>query len=122
MNWCPTTRKISVSTIYQFHFDVLRPILQPYVLRSFDLARCHLPFAPRSQFRVSSHLSVDRGDLLVDGAIVDNLPTDVVRNELHADVVIDVHLSDAPFEPKDATSLLGIFALRFRLAPIGMRS
>ena len=30
--------------------------------------------------------------ILVDGGIVDNLPTDVLRRDLHADAVIAVHL------------------------------
>ncbi len=54
------------------------------------------------------------GDILVDGAIVDNLPTDVLREDMHADVVIAVHLSDAAFAEKDATSLFGIFARAFQ--------
>ena len=38
----------------------------------------------------------------------------MLRNELHAGVVIAVHLSDGAFEAKDATSLLGIFARAFQ--------
>ena len=34
---------------------------------------------------------------LVDGAIVDNLPTDVAKNDLHADIVIAVHLGSMQF-------------------------
>ena len=49
------------------------------------------------------------GDVLVDGAIVDNLPTDVLRKDLHADVIISVHLADASFLAKDATGISSIF-------------
>jgi NTE family protein len=75
-----------------------------------------LPFAVRASISIPGVFPPvsDGGDLLVDGAIVDNLPTDVLRGELHADVVIAVHLGDAPFEPKDGRSLLGIFARSFQ--------
>ncbi len=49
-------------------------------------------------------------DLLVDGATMDNLPTDVLRSELHAQIVISVYLGDSPFPEQDANSLTGIFA------------
>ncbi|HEY0797222.1 MAG TPA: patatin-like phospholipase family protein, partial [Acidisarcina sp.] len=85
--------------------------LRPAVLRSGSL-----PFAVRASISIPGVFPPvrDHGDLLVDGAIVDNLPTDVLRNDLHADVVIAVHLSDAAFEGKDGTSLLGIFARAFQ--------
>ena len=34
---------------------------------------------------------------LVDGAIVDNLPTDIAKTDLHSDVVIAVHLATSDF-------------------------
>ena len=85
--------------------------LKPSIFRSGSL-----PFAVRASISIPGVFPPvnDHGDLLVDGAIVDNLPTDVLRNELQADVVIAVHLSDAPFAAKDATSLLGIFARAFQ--------
>lgn len=85
--------------------------LRPAVFRSGSL-----PFAVRASISIPGVFPPvrDHGDLLVDGAIVDNLPTDVLRNDLHADVVIAVHLSDAAFEAKDGTSLLGIFARAFQ--------
>jgi NTE family protein len=75
-----------------------------------------LPFAVRASISIPGVFPPisNHGSLFVDGAIVDNLPTDVLRKELHADVVIAVHLSDAPFQAKDATSLLGIFARAFQ--------
>ena len=41
---------------------------------------------------------------------MDNLPTDVLRSELHAQIVISVYLGDSPLSEQDATSLVGIFA------------
>ena len=50
------------------------------------------------------------GHSLVDGAIMDNLPSDVVRNQLTADVVIAVHLEDAAFEQSDVSSIVSVFS------------
>jgi len=81
--------------------------LQPAVFRSGSL-----PFAVRASISIPGVFPpVKRGqDFLVDGAIMDNLPTDVLRSELHAQIVISVYLGDSPFPEKDATSLVGIFA------------
>ena len=49
------------------------------------------------------------GDILVDGAIVDNLPIDVLRQQLHPDVVISVYLGDSSFSEADASSLTSVF-------------
>ncbi len=49
------------------------------------------------------------GHYLVDGAIMDNLPTDVVKNDLKSDIVIGVHLATSNFEESDVRSVLGIF-------------
>jgi NTE family protein len=46
------------------------------------------------------------GMILVDGALTDNLPVDVVR-KMGADIVIAVAL-DVPIDPKDFQSLLGV--------------
>jgi NTE family protein len=53
------------------------------------------------------------GHYLVDGAIMDNLPTDVAKNELHADVIIAVHLTTSAFAESDVNSVLGIFSRAF---------
>jgi NTE family protein len=47
---------------------------------------------------------------LVDGAIVDNLPTDIAKTELHSDIVIAVHLATSDFAEADVHSILGIFS------------
>ena len=50
-----------------------------------------------------------RGHYLVDGAIMDNLPTDVVKQDLHADVVLAVHLKSTAFSAADVNSIVGVF-------------
>lgn len=50
------------------------------------------------------------GHYLADGAILDNLPTDIVKKDLHADVVIGVHLESATFSAADVSSAVGVFA------------
>jgi len=47
---------------------------------------------------------------LVDGAIMDNLPTDIVKQDLHADVVIAVDLESQGLSESDVSSVVGIFA------------
>ncbi len=47
---------------------------------------------------------------LVDGAIVDNLPTDIAKTDLHSEVVIAVHLATSDFVESDVHSILGIFS------------
>ncbi|GGH10672.1 serine protease [Silvibacterium dinghuense] len=46
---------------------------------------------------------------LVDGAILDNLPTDIVKQDLQADVVIGVHLKGTSFSSADVSSIVGVF-------------
>jgi NTE family protein len=50
------------------------------------------------------------GHYLVDGAIVDNLPTDVAKADLQSEVVIAVHLATSDFVENDVHSILGIFS------------
>ncbi|MBW4045940.1 MAG: patatin-like phospholipase family protein [Acidobacteria bacterium] len=50
---------------------------------------------------------------LVDGAITDNLPTGVLKNDLHADLIIAVHLPDAALGRGDLSSIVGVFARAF---------
>lgn len=53
------------------------------------------------------------GHYLVDGGILDNLPTDVLKRELHADTVIAVHLEDAPLSGSDTSSIVGVLNRAF---------
>ena len=81
--------------------------LKPMVFNSGSLA-----LAVRSSMSIPGVFPPVRfnGHVLVDGAIMDNLPTDVLAQDLHADIVIAVHLGDAAFEEKDAASLVSVFA------------
>ena len=58
----------------------------------------------------------DGGHTYVDGALTENLPVDVVKNELHADVVIAVSLPLTPPDRGDTNSLLGILQRSFSVA------
>jgi NTE family protein len=53
------------------------------------------------------------GHYLVDGGILDNLPTDVVRRDLHAGIVIAVYLQSAPISPADTSSIVGVLNRAF---------
>jgi NTE family protein len=85
--------------------------LKPRVFRSGSL-----PFAVRSSIAIPGVFQPVRldGHVLVDGAIVDNLPVDVLRDDLGAQVLIAVHLTDAAFATNDATSLVGVFARAYQ--------
>ncbi len=54
-----------------------------------------------------------RDHYLVDGAIMDNLPTDIVKQDLHSDVVIAVDLAPADLTGSDVASIVGVFARAF---------
>ena len=62
------------------------------------LPRGPLPQAVRASISIPGVFSPVQGrdgHYLVDGGILDNLPTDVLRNDLHADIIIAVRLEDA---------------------------
>lgn len=50
---------------------------------------------------------LDKDRVLVDGGLLNNLPTDVVK-EMGADIVIAVHLETQPVEAKDIKSLFNV--------------
>lgn len=58
----------------------------------------------------------DGGHIYVDGALTENLPTDLVRRDLHADVVLAVSLPLTPPGQGDTSSLLGILQRSFSVA------
>jgi NTE family protein len=54
------------------------------------------------------------GHFLVDGGILDNLPTDVARHDLHADVVIAVHIqTSATMAGVDTSSIVSVLNRAF---------
>ena len=70
-----------------------------------------LPFAVRASISIPGvfppvHLD---GDVLIDGATVDNLPVDVLRQQLHPDIAISVYLGDSTFTESAAASLASVF-------------
>jgi len=56
----------------------------------------------------------DSEKVYVDGGLVNNLPSDVVR-EMGADIVIAVHLERTPVEAKDIHSLFGVLGQSVRV-------
>ena len=85
--------------------------LRPKVFASGSLA-----FAVRSSISIPGVFSPVRsdGDVLVDGAIVDNLPVDVLRDDLGAQVLIAVALPDSSFATTDAANLVSLFGRAYQ--------
>jgi NTE family protein len=77
---------------------------KPYVFKDGSLA-----VALRSTMSIPGAFSpVREGDAVyVDGGLLDNLPTDVVR-QMGAEIVIAVHLEPGPVEAKDIQSLFSV--------------
>jgi NTE family protein len=85
-------------------------------LQPVTFAHGPLPQAVRASISIPGVFPPVQGNdshYLVDGGILDNLPTDVVRNDLHADVVIAVHLKSDILSPADMTSLVGVLNRAF---------
>jgi len=85
-------------------------------LQSVTFAAGPLPQAVRASISIPGVFPPveDRnGHFLVDGGILDNLPTDLLRGDLHADVVIAVHLDDTGHSGVDTTSIVGVLNRAF---------
>jgi NTE family protein len=85
--------------------------LQPVTFSSGPLAQ-----AVRASISIPGVFSPvqDRnGHYLVDGGILDNLPTDVLRRDLHADTVIAIRLEDSPLAGVDVASIVGVLNRAF---------
>jgi NTE family protein len=85
--------------------------LEPRVFRSGPL-----PQALRASVSIPGvfpPVKAADGHFLVDGGIVDNLPTDVLRRELHADVVIAVHLETGKMTASDIGSIVDVLNRAF---------
>jgi NTE family protein len=75
-----------------------------------------LPQAIRASISIPGVFSPvpDRnGHLLVDGGILDNLPTDLLRHDLHADQVIAVRLVTSPVASADTSSVISVLNRAF---------
>ena len=84
--------------------------------QSVSFARGPLPEAVRASISIPGifpPVQGRNGHYLVDGGILDNLPTDVLRNELHADTIIAVRLQDAALSPADTGSIVGVLNRAF---------
>jgi NTE family protein len=84
---------------------------KPYVFKDGSLA-----VALRATMSIPGAFSpVNEGEaVFVDGGLVNNLPTDVVR-QMGADIVIAVHLETAPVEAKDIRSIFGVLEQSVRV-------
>jgi NTE family protein len=59
------------------------------------------------------------GHVYVDGALLENLPTGTLQNELHPDVILAVSIPLAPMEKPDSASILGVLQRSFSVASWG---
>jgi NTE family protein len=85
-------------------------------LQSITFARGPLPQAVRASISIPGVFPPVKGNdghYLVDGGILDNLPTDVVRRDLHADIVIAVHLQREAIVAADTSSIVGVLNRAF---------
>ena len=85
-------------------------------LKAVTFSRGPLPVAVRASISIPGifpPVKNAEGHFLVDGGILNNLPTDVVRRDLKADVVIAVHLKSDILRPSDTGSLIGVLERAF---------
>jgi len=85
-------------------------------LASVTFASGPLPQAVRASISIPGVFPPvqDRnGHYLVDGGILDNQPTGVLKQDLHADVIIAIHLEDAALSNADTSSILGVLNRAF---------
>ncbi len=85
-------------------------------LRSITISTGPLPRAVRASISIPgvfSPVEDSNGHFLVDGGILDNLPTDAVRHDLHADIVIAIHLQDSAISGVDTSSIVGVLNRAF---------
>jgi NTE family protein len=85
-------------------------------LQSVDFSSGPLPQAVRASISIPGvfpPVENHQGHFLVDGGILDNLPTDVLKRDLHADIVIAVRLQDAAISGADTSSVVGVLNRAF---------
>lgn len=85
-------------------------------LQSIDFSSGPLPQAVRASISIPGvfpPVEDRKGHFLVDGGILDNLPTDILKRDLHADIVIAVHLQDAALSSADTGSIVGVLNRAF---------
>ena len=85
-------------------------------LRAVTFSSGSLPQSVRASVSIPgvfSPVQARNGDFLVDGGIVDNLPAGVLRNDLHADIVIAVNLETGSISAADTGSVVGVLNRAF---------
>jgi NTE family protein len=85
-------------------------------LKTVTFSRGPLPVAVRASISIPGifpPVKNPEGHFLVDGGVLNNLPTDVVRHDLKSDVVIAVHLKSDVLRPGDTGSLIGVLERAF---------
>jgi NTE family protein len=85
-------------------------------LQSIVYSSGPLPLAVRASISIPGvfpPVQAANGHFLVDGGILDNLPTDVLKRDLHADTVIAVYLEDGPLGQSDVASIVGVIDRAF---------
>jgi NTE family protein len=85
-------------------------------LQSITFSSGSLPQAVRASISIPGvfpPVQGRNGHYLIDGGILDNLPTDVLKQELHADVIIAVRLNDADISAADTSSIVGVLNRAF---------
>jgi NTE family protein len=85
-------------------------------LASVTFAAGPLPQAVRASISIPGvfpPVQDSNGHYLVDGGILDNLPTGVLKHDLHADTIIAIRLEDPPLANTDTLSILGVLDRAF---------
>jgi NTE family protein len=80
-----------------------------------------LPTAVRAAIAVPGFFAPvqgSNGHYLADGGILDNMPIDVVKQNLHADTVIAIRLQDPPLGASDTSSIIGVLNRAFSVGII----
>jgi NTE family protein len=85
-------------------------------LESVTFSSGPLPQAVRASISIPGvfpPVLAPNGHFLVDGGILDNLPTDVLKRDLHADAIIAIRLEDTPLASTDTMSIVGVLGRAF---------
>lgn len=85
-------------------------------LKAVTFSKGTLPAAVRASISlpgIFSPVKTSEGHFLVDGGIMNNLPTNIVRHDLKADVVIAVYLKSDTLRPGDTASIVGVLNRAF---------
>ena len=85
-------------------------------LQPVTFAAGPLPQAVRASISIPGvfpPVQASNGHYLVDGGILDNLPTDVLKRDLQAEIVIAVRLQEAAIATPDTSSIVGVLNRAF---------